>query len=67
MRNCASGKSAIFTNINGDFTICEVETQRLEENSLVEEMKAIDGFKCLEKNASINTNEYKILIYIKAL
>lgn len=62
MRNCASGKSAIFTNINGDFTICEVETQRLEENSLVEEMNAIEGFKCLERNASINSNEFTLVL-----
>ena len=62
MLNCASGRSAIFTNINGDFTICEVETQRLEENSLVEEMKAIDGFKCLERNANINSKEFTLVL-----
>lgn len=62
LQDCGSGKSAIFTNINGDFTVCEVETHRLGENSLVAEMNAIDGFKCLERNVNINSNEFTLVL-----
>ena len=62
MLNCAIGKSAIFTNIDGTFTICQVDTLRLNDDSLVDELEAIGGFKCLSRKTDINPKEFTLVL-----
>lgn len=59
-----SGKSAIFTNIGGELTICRVDTCKLNDISVFNQMEAAGGFKCIDKNEEGSLHEFTLVLSV---
>lgn len=64
MTDSDTGKSAIFTNIEGILTICRVETSSLYKDTLVRQIREAGGFTCLDSNKEESSKEFTVVLSV---